>query len=66
MNRVRQVKESLTRLCGLAKGNVDYDEMDRLMVIRCSSMLDFKLVCRLCRFLLVCLFHILSLGVLRH
>ncbi|KAJ5979166.1 hypothetical protein N7501_002508 [Penicillium viridicatum] len=32
-DRVRQVKEILTRLCGLAKENVDYDEMDRLMVI---------------------------------
>lgn len=32
-DRVRQVKEILTRLCGLAKENVDDDEMDRLMVI---------------------------------
>ncbi|CAI7566170.1 unnamed protein product [Penicillium palitans] len=32
-DRVRQVKEILTRLCALAKENVDDDEMDRLMVI---------------------------------
>lgn len=32
-DRVRQVKEILTRLCGLTKENVDDDEMDRLMVI---------------------------------
>lgn len=32
-DRVRQAKEILTRLCGLAKENADDDEMDRLMVI---------------------------------
>lgn len=32
-DRIRQVKETLTRLCGLAKENVYYDEMDRLIVM---------------------------------
>ena len=59
-DRVRQVKEIVTRLCSLARENVDDDEMDRLLFV-CSSMLNLTAML-IAWVLFLCLFYILLLA----